>query len=165
MTIDFQRNTSAVDLKEDFEAGKGSPKDLAIYLEDANSLLFDTPVKGGEMYKSTDAGKSWAKTHEEYIEDMIYSYRYYFGQVRVDGTDPNRIYTFGVPIITSKDGGKSWKNINQENVHVDHHALWVNPNRQGHLILGNDGGVNVSYDDGETWIKCNSPQGGGSSTR
>ena len=157
---DFPSKYNAVDLKADFKAGKGQPRDLAIYLEDANSLLFDTPVKGGEMYRSNDAGKTWAKTHEGSIEDMVYSYGYYFGQVRVDGQNPDAIYTWGVPIVTSKDGGKTWKNINQENVHVDHHALWVNPKRPGHLILGNDGGVNISYDDGSTWIKCNSPSVG-----
>ena len=156
----FPSKYNAVDLKKNFKKGKGSPRDLAVFLEDANSLLFDTPVKGGEMYRSSDGGKTWEKTHNGSIEDMVYSYGYYFGQVRVDGLDPNRIYTFGVPIIVSRDGGKTWKNINQENVHVDHHALWVNPNKRGHLILGNDGGVNISYDDGETWIKCNSPQVG-----
>jgi photosystem II stability/assembly factor-like uncharacterized protein len=156
----FPSKYNAVDLKSDFKSGKGQPKDLAIYLDDANSLLFDTPVKGGEMYRSNDAGKSWSKTHDGSIEDMVYSYGYYFGQVRVDGQNPDALYTWGVPIVTSKDGGKTWKNINKENVHVDHHALWVNPNRPGHLILGNDGGVNISYDDGATWIKCNSPSVG-----
>lgn len=153
----FPAQYNAVDLKADFEKGRGKPADLAIFLEDANSLLFDTPVKGGEMYRSNDGGQTWAKTHEGYIEDMVYSYGYYFGQVRVDGQDPNRVYTWGVPIVVSEDGGKTWKNINQENVHVDHHALWINPERPGHLILGNDGGINISYDNGETWIKCNSP--------
>ncbi len=156
----FPSKYNAVDLKGDFKKGKGAPKDLAIYLEDANSMLFDTPVKGGEMYRSDDAGKTWTKTHEGFLEDMIYSYGYYFGQVRVDGQNPDRLYTWGVPIVTSDDGGKTWKNINKENVHVDHHALWVNPEKPGHLILGNDGGVNISYDNGETWIKCNSPSVG-----
>ena len=51
-------------------------------------------------------------------------------------------------------------NISRENVHADHHALWVNPNDSGHLVNGNDGGLNISYDDGETWIKNNSPSVG-----
>ncbi|HUM46184.1 MAG TPA: hypothetical protein PLD84_04600, partial [Chitinophagales bacterium] len=38
-----------------------------------------------------------------------------------------------------------------------HHALWIDPNKNGHLINGNDGGVNISYDDGKTWMKCNNP--------
>jgi len=129
-------------------------------VEDANSLLFDTPVKGGEMYRSDDAGKTWKKTHEGFIESMIYSYGYYFGQVRVDPSDPEVIYTMGVPIVRSGDGGKTFKSINEDNVHVDHHALWINPDNPAHLILGNDGGVYVSFDTGATWTNCNSPSVG-----
>ena len=65
-----------------------------------------------------------------------------------------------MPILKSKDGGKTFTSISRENVHSDHQALWVNPNRTGHLINGNDGGLNMSYDDGENWIKLNSPSVG-----
>ena len=157
---DFPEKYNAVDIKKDVKAGKVKPLDLVIYTEDANSLLFDTPVKGGEMYRSNDAGKTWSKTHEDYIESMIYSYGYYFGQVRVDTQNPDVIYTMGVPIVRSDDGGKTFKSINEVNVHVDHHALWINPSDSRHLILGNDGGVYVSYDTGATWINCNSPSVG-----
>lgn len=156
----FPRSYNAVDIKKDVQSGKVKPLDLVIYTEDANSLLFDTPVKGGEMYRSNDAGKTWTKTHEDYIESMIFSYGYYFGQVRVDGSNPDVIYTMGVPIVRSDDGGKTFKSINESNVHVDHHALWINPKDSRHLILGNDGGVYVSFDTGATWINCNSPSVG-----
>jgi photosystem II stability/assembly factor-like uncharacterized protein len=156
----FPKEYNAVDIKKDVEAGKVKPNDLVAYVEDANSLLFDTPVKGGEMYRSNDAGKTWTKTHEDYIESMIFSYGYYFGQVQVDGQNPDVIYTMGVPIVRSEDGGKTFKNINEDNVHVDHHAIWVNPKDPRHLILGNDGGVYVSFDTGANWTNCNSPSVG-----
>ncbi|MEM9824201.1 MAG: glycosyl hydrolase, partial [Bacteroidota bacterium] len=136
--------------------GKIQPNALVEYLEDANSLLFDTPVTGAEVYRSEDGGKTWQKTHEGYLDDVYYSYGYYFGQIRVAADNPDKIYIYGVPVLRSDDGGKTFQSINGANVHVDHHALWVNPNRPGHLILGNDGGVNISYDDGEHWFKCNS---------
>lgn len=153
----FPSQYNAVDIKNDVEQGKIRPLDLVSYVEDANSLLFNTPVKGGEMYRSDDAGKTWKKTHEDFIEGMIFSYGYYFGQVQVDGQNPDVIYTMGVPIVRSEDGGKTFKSINESNVHVDHHAIWVNPKNPKHLILGNDGGVYVSFDTGATWINCNSP--------
>ena len=88
---------------------------------------------------------------------MVNTYGYYFGVVKVALDDPNRLYTMGVSLIKSTDGGKNWRALEDENVHGDHHVLWLNPNRPGHLINGNDGGVNISYDDGKTWFKCNSP--------
>jgi photosystem II stability/assembly factor-like uncharacterized protein len=88
---------------------------------------------------------------------MYYSYGYYFGEVRVDANDENKIYLLGVPLIKSDDGGKTFTSINEGNVHVDHHAMWINPNKTGHLILGNDGGINITYDDGKSWFKANSP--------
>ena len=59
-------------------------------------------------------------------------------------------------MITSDDGGKTWRNLTKENVHWDGHAVWINPNRAGHIMYGNDGGLHLSYDDGNTWTKCNS---------
>ena len=152
----FPQKYNAVDIKSDVESGKVKPVDLVIYLEDANSLLFDTPVKGGEVYRSGDSGQSWEKTHEDYIDSFVFSYGYYFGQIRVDQINPEMIYILGVPILASKDGGKTWESINKGNVHADHHALWIDPDRSGHLILGNDGGINITYDNGENWIHCNS---------
>ena len=140
--------------------GKAQPADLAKYLEDANTLLFDTPVIGAEVYKSSDGGTTWNKTHDGYLDDIYYSYGYYFGKVHVSPHDKNAIYIYGVPIIKSKDGGKTFQSISADNVHADHHALWINPKLEGHMINGNDGGVNITYDDGENWIKNNSPEVG-----
>jgi photosystem II stability/assembly factor-like uncharacterized protein len=153
----FPKKYTAAKVIEMVKSDKIKPLALVEFLEDANSLLFDTPVKGAEVYKSTDGGKTWAKTHDGYLNGLYYSYGYYFGQIRVAPDDVNKIYIFGVPIIRSDDGGKTFKNIHGDNVHADHHALYVNPNRSGHLILGNDGGINISYDDGEHWNKCNTP--------
>lgn len=157
---DFQEKYTAESVKELIKEDKAKPEDLAIYLEDANSLLFDTPVIGAEVYKSTDGGKTWNKTHGEYLDDVYYSYGYYFGMIHVNPKNKDAIYIYGVPILKSKDGGKTFTSIDAENVHADHHALWINPEKKGHLIDGNDGGINITYDDGENWIKNNSPSVG-----
>lgn len=153
----FPKKYTSETVKAMIRKGSITPASLADYLEDANSQLFDTPVIGAEVYRSTDGGLNWEKMHADYLDGLYYTYGYYFGQIRVRPEQPNNIYIMGVPVLKSTDGGKTFSSINGENVHADHHALWVNPTRSGHLILGNDGGINISYDDGETWIKCNSP--------
>lgn len=123
--------------------------------KDANEALFQTEVIGCELYKSEDGGKSWKRTHEKYIDDMFYTYGYYFANISVDEKNPNRIYMGGVPLLFSEDGGRSFASISKENVHADHHVTWINPQNPNHIINGNDGGVNISYDNGVHWIKCN----------
>jgi len=156
----FPKKYTAEKIKSMVRSQAILPEALAKYLENANSLLFDTPVIGAEVYKSTDGGTSWKKTHEDYINDLYYSYGYYFGQINVDPSDQDKIYLGGVPLIKSNDGGQTFSSINGDNVHADHHSLWINPAMSGHLINGNDGGINISYDDGANWSKHNSPSVG-----
>lgn len=153
----FQEKYRAQNVKSLVENGSVKPIDLSKYLEDSNSMLFDTPVIGAEVYKSIDGGISWNKTHDDYLDGIYYSYGYYFGHIYVSPNNEDAIYIYGVPILKSKDGGKTYTSISAENVHADHHALWINPKNTNHLINGNDGGVNITYDDGENWIKNNSP--------
>lgn len=151
----FQEKYRTENVKHLVRNGNVKPVDLAKYLEDANSLLFDTEVIGAEVYKSTDGGKTWAKTHTNYLDGIYYSYGYYFGHIYVSPANQDHIYIYGVPILKSKDGGKTFESIDAENVHVDHHALWINPKDPNYIINGNDGGLNITYDDGKNWTKNN----------
>lgn len=122
-TNGFHEKYRAENVKQMVRSGAVQPIDLAKYHEDANSLLFDTPVIGPEVYRSDDAGAIWKKMNRDYIDDLFYSYGYYFGQVRVDPNAKNHIYVAGVPLVKSEDGGKTYMSISKENVHGDHHAL------------------------------------------
>lgn len=157
---DFPEKYTAKSIKEQVEKDELKPIALVEYLEDANADLFDSPPIGAELYRSDDGGKSWKKTSDKYIDDVFFTYGYYFATVRVSPFNADEVYIMGVPILKSKDGGKSFQSIQKENVHADHHALWVSPKKNGFLINGNDGGLNISYDDGENWLKVNIPNVG-----
>jgi len=151
----FDRSETAASVKAAVRTGAIKPSHLATYLEDANSKLFNSPVIGAELYKSTNGGKSWKKTHKGYLDGVYSSYGYYFGIMGVSAIDQNKVYIGGVPLLKSDDGGKSFKNIGASNMHSDHQALWINPTKLGHIVNGNDGGVNITLDDGKNWTKNN----------
>jgi len=153
----FPQQYTAEKVTQMVRAGEIQPVALVEYLEDANQQLFDTPVIGAEVYWSEDGGRTWARTHEDYLDGVYSSYGYYFGEIRVAPETPDRLYILGVPILMSEDAGKTWRSIGGPHVHSDHQALWVDPNRPHHLINGNDGGLNISYDDGAHWVKANTP--------
>jgi photosystem II stability/assembly factor-like uncharacterized protein len=153
----FPEKYTAKKIKDLIEKDKFKPIALVEYLEDANNNLFETDFIGAEVYRSDDGGATWRRTHDEPLEQMHFTYGYYFSNIRCQPDDPDKVYLIGFLIIRSDDGGKTWKNINRDNVHVDHHALWLDPARPGHLVNGNDGGLNISWDDGESWMLCNNP--------
>ena len=127
--------------------------DLLEELSDANANLFNTDIRGLEVYRSDDGGKTWRRTHDEPIRNVTYTYGYYFGQIRVSPSDPDKVYAVGVPAIQSSDGGKTWTGMNGRDVHVDYHAHWIDPDNPDRMWLGNDGGLDASYDGGKTWVK------------
>jgi photosystem II stability/assembly factor-like uncharacterized protein len=145
---------SAKMVKEMVAANKLKPTSLYDYLY-VNTGFEATPV-GAEVYRSDNGGQSWRKTHEKEIP-IFFTYGYYFAKIYISPVNPDKVYALGFSSQLSTDGGKTWKNMDKNNVHADHHALWVNPNRDSHLINGNDGGVNITYDNGEVWFKANTP--------
>lgn len=153
----FPDKYTSKSVKKSIETGEVSPKDLALYLENANAALFDSPVIGAEVYKSVNGGKTWKKTHKGYLDGVYSSYGYYFGAVAVNAAKQNKLYIAGVPLLKSDDGGVTFTSMSKENVHSDHQSIWVNPNLEGHVVNGNDGGINITYDDGKNWSKSNQP--------
>ncbi len=146
---------TAETILDDVRDGRISPRDLVEFLGDANAALFDTPVVGAQVYRSDDRGRTWRLTHDGTLDDLFYSYGYYFSIVRVDPTDVDRVFVLGVPLVGSVDGGATWQRADAPHVHVDHHDLWIDAERPGFMLSGNDGGANLTHDGGATWTKLN----------
>ena len=151
----YPKSLKAKSLKRDVVAGKISIADLVAYLQDANRDLFENDLVSTEVYRSDDAGSTWRRTHEGRLDKVFYSYGYYFATIAVDPKDAEHVYIQGLPMIASRDGGKSWKGLDNRGVHVDYHAMWIDPQSPRRMVIGNDGGLNVSYDAGETWARIN----------
>ncbi len=105
------------------------------------------------FYRSDDLGESWQKVNSSF---NIKARPFYFAYIVVDPTDFNRVYKPGFVLTVSNDGGVSFTSpfiggFGAGGVHLDHHALWINPNNPRELILGTDGGVYFSYDRGSRW--------------
>ncbi|MDN5205068.1 glycosyl hydrolase [Fulvivirgaceae bacterium BMA10] len=143
-------------VKKDIRTGKYEPKDLANYFGNANNALFNTKIKGAEVYRSEDYGKSWKKVNSYDLEGVYFTYGYYFGEVRISPKNPDVIYIQGVPLLKSTDGGKTYARTDTiGGVHSDQQSMWINPDNPKHILLGNDGGLYVSYDEGAEWEHIN----------
>jgi photosystem II stability/assembly factor-like uncharacterized protein len=97
------------------------------------------------MYRSDDAGATWRKVNNANPRPM------YFSKVRIDPNDPEVVYLGGVDLHQTLDGGKTVNTAAASRIHSDHHAIWVNPANSNHVLIGNDGGLAVSYDMAKTW--------------
>jgi hypothetical protein len=126
---------------------------------DSDDGFQNTGIAGCEVYVSQDGGAHWKKANEKPIS-IFNTYGYYFAKIYTSHTNPDKVFILGFTAQVSTNGGKSFTTIDKENVHADHHALWVNPKKDSHLINGNDGGVNLTYDDGKNWFKANTPSVG-----
>jgi photosystem II stability/assembly factor-like uncharacterized protein len=104
-----------------------------------------TPNTATGLYRSDDAGATWKKVNDENPRPM------YFSQVRVDPNDPDVIIYGGVKLHYSTDGGRTVTLNATRTIHDDVHAIWIDPANSQHVIIGNDGGVAVSWDQTRTW--------------
>jgi photosystem II stability/assembly factor-like uncharacterized protein len=111
------------------------------------------PARGG-VFRSDNKGASWTLVSNCNARPM------YFSQLRVDPSSEKTIYVAGLPVAKSLDGGKTFATLDDtgghsDPGHVDQHAIWIDPKNPKHLMIGNDGGLNISWDQGKTWDYVN----------
>ncbi|HEU4936544.1 MAG TPA: hypothetical protein VFT39_08830 [Vicinamibacterales bacterium] len=113
--------------------------------------ILEARIRGAEIYRTDDRGSTWRKVSESnaFMSAHSGTYGWVFGQIRVDPKDDKTIYTLGLGLNVSHDGGKSFSPI--RGTHGDHHGLWVDPDNSATIYSANDGGVYLSADAGATW--------------
>ena len=124
---------------------------IAIYPRDTNIVYALIEHANGGVYRSNDKGETWTR-----MSDIASNPRpMYFSQIRIDPNNDQRIWVAGVTMQYSEDGGKTFTGNNSRAPHADTHAIWIDPNNSDHLLMGNDGGINITYDRGKTWDYAN----------
>jgi photosystem II stability/assembly factor-like uncharacterized protein len=138
-------------LLDNYEIGKIAEKgDLDAYGRQKKS-----DIKGATVYRSNNSGESWEKVSgldedsKKYMMRHSGTYGWVFGQIRVDPKNPNIVWSMGLALNKSIDGGKTFKAV--RGMHGDHHGLWIDPNNTDYILNVQDGGLSISYDKGENW--------------
>jgi len=131
---------------------KGKLGRIGLAIAASNSKVVYALVESKEiaLYKSLDGGFNWEKKATKNVGNRPF----YYADIFVDPLNENTIYSLHTYITRSEDGGKNFEVIipyTGQGVHPDHHAIWINPNNSNHIIEGNDGGLNITYDRAKTW--------------
>jgi photosystem II stability/assembly factor-like uncharacterized protein len=108
-------------------------------------LIVEAAEKNSGFYRSINRGESWEK-----MSDYASSGQYY-NEIYCDPIDVNKVFSVETFSCVTKDGGKTWETLGLSNRHVDDHALWIDPSNTDHWMIGGDGGIYITYDDGENY--------------
>ncbi|WP_262732384.1 WD40/YVTN/BNR-like repeat-containing protein [Gaetbulibacter sp. NE] len=100
----------------------------------------------GGLYRSDNGGETWTKVNSD---RNLRQRAWYYTRVYADTKDVDVVYVLNVRYHKSTDGGKTFSSYNAP--HGDHHDLWIAPEDPNRMIIGDDGGSQVTYDGGETW--------------
>lgn len=135
---------------------KGLPKmigriGLSVSQSNPNVVYAMLEAKEGTLYRSDDKGENFRQV---YKNQNIVGRGFYYTRVKVDPTDENKVYAVASPLFKSLDGGRNFSRI-APNIHIDFHALWIDPQNPKRMWNGQDGGVAVSMDEGKSWEYVN----------
>ena len=108
-------------------------------------LIIEAAEDKGGFYRSTDRGESWQR-----MSDHSSSGQYY-NEIYCDPVDVDRVFSVETFSHVTSDGGKTWERLGLDDRHVDDHALWINPDNTDHWMIGGDGGVYITYDNGKNY--------------
>lgn len=127
---------------------------VAISPSKPNVIYALIEAKKNALYKSIDGGNQWEMVSDNM--DEIGNRPFYYADIYVDSQNENRLFSIFTYVNVSEDGGKSFKQLMpaygvDNGIHPDHHAWWIHPTNSDFMIDGNDGGLNITKDGGNSW--------------
>jgi len=146
------KSTDGGDTWENITKNEGLPKGVwgisgvSVSPVNSNRVYAIIENENGGVYRSDDAGKTWRKMNDD---RNLRQRAWYYSKIYADTKDEDIVYVMNVQYHRSKDGGKTFTAMNAN--HGDHHDLWIAPEDNQRMIIGDDGGGQVSYDAGENW--------------
>lgn len=108
----------------------------------------DSQNEKGGLFVSTDRGKTWSERSKDH---RLIQRAWYYTEIFVDPNDEHTLYVLSAPALRSIDGGKSWETLS--GTHGDYHDLWINPNDSRNMVIANDGGAAISFNNGDSWSR------------
>jgi photosystem II stability/assembly factor-like uncharacterized protein len=115
---------------------------LAIAPSRPNRIFALIEARGGILWRSDDGGVHWVMTSNDTLVDQR---PFYFTHIAVDPKNANHIYAVSEMLAESKDRGRKFTEI-AKGVHVDYHAIWIDPTNPKRIIVGEDGGYALTTD-------------------
>jgi photosystem II stability/assembly factor-like uncharacterized protein len=154
ITYDGGKNWKKITSEDGFPDGDLGRIGLAIAPNKTNIVYALIEAKKNGLYKSMDGGMKWEKVNENMNE--IGNRPFYYADLYVDSQNENRLYSIFTYVNVSEDGGKSFELLMpaygvSNGIHPDHHAWWIHPENGNFMIDGNDGGLNITKDGGNSW--------------
>ena len=147
-TVDGGRNWKK--LTKDLPEGTLGRIGLDVSRSSPNVVYALIEHEDGGIWRSEDKGESWARTCDNETYVMVNNRPFYYSQIRIDPSNDETVYVFSGGNFVSHDRGQKFRSVSG-GTHPDHHALWIDPKNPLHLIDGNDGGIDISYDGGRSW--------------
>lgn len=150
MTVDGGKNWTKQSAKDNgLPEGDVGRMGLAFATNNSNRVYAIIEAKDNALYRSEDGGSNWTMVNDK---GEIGNRPFYYFDIYVDPQNENRLYSIFTNVNVSEDGGKSFTGlIGRGQIHVDNHALYINPDNPKYMILGNDGGMAITRDMGKTW--------------
>ncbi len=147
------KSTDSGETWKEISKNKGFPEDtlgiMGITVSPVNSnrvwAIVENKEKGG-VYRSEDGGASWKNINSD---RSLRQRAWYYTRIYADPKDEDVVYVVNVSYHKSKDGGENFTSARAP--HGDHHDMWIAPENPNRIIMGDDGGAQVTYDGGETW--------------